>query len=175
MKRMAITALWIGILATTVLAQTPRKPGAEEARIGFFAGQWKIEGEVKPFPGWPSGKLDSNETCQWFEGGFQLVCHSEGTSPMGAVKAQSIFGYSPMGKTYTYYRISSRGEGFFWEGTLSGNVWTWTNESDANGKPMKARMTVTEQSPISYTSKIEFSTEGGPFVLLEEMKVSKVR
>ena len=60
-------------------------------------------------------------------------------------------------------------------GTVSGNVWTWTMESNVDGKLTKSRMTVTERSPISYTVKIEFSTDGGAFVLLEEMKASKVQ
>jgi len=175
-KLMVASALTIGVLAIGVFAQTPRKPGAEETRIGYFAGQWNVEGEVMPFPGWPSGKFNSSETCEWFAGGFQLICHSEGTIPWhGAVKVRVVLAYSPMGKTYTYHRISNLGSTYFWEGTVSGNVWTWTMESNVDGKLTKSRMTVTERSPISYTVKIEFSTDGGAFVLLEEMKASKVQ
>lgn len=149
--------------------------GAEEARLGYFAGQWKIEGEVKPFPGWPHGQFESNETCDWFTGGFQLVCRSEGTSPMGAVKALSILAYVPSTKTYTHYRISSLGNARFAEGTVSGNEWTWTSESEVDGKLMRGRVTTTEQSPTSYASRIEFSFAGGPWMVLEEMTATKVR
>ena len=177
MKSTVTTALTICVLATAVFAQTERKPGAEETRIGYFEGQWNVEVEVMPFPGFPSGKFNSRETCEWFAGGFQLVCHSEATIPwhMGVTTFQSIFAYSPMGKTYTNYWISSLGEGYFWEGTVSRGVWTWTNESNIDGKLMKSRMTVTELSPTSYTSKIEFSMDGGAFALLQEAKVSKVK
>ncbi len=175
MRSMTTAALAIGLLATGVLAQTPRKPGNEEARIAYFAGQWNIEGEVKPFPGWPDGKFNSIEKCDWFAGGFQLVCRSEGTSPMGAVKAQSTLAYNPRAKTYTYYRISSLGNTLFEEGTRSGDVWTWTSESKVDGKLMRGRVTMTEQSPTSYVSKTEFSFDGGAWTVLEEMKATKVK
>ena len=175
MKYVVTTALAMGLLATSVLAQTPRKPGAEEARIGFFAGTWKIEGEVKPFPGWPAGQFSATEICAWFTGGFQLVCRSDGTSPMGPRQAESIFSFNPNAKVYAFYLFSSLGNGLFQEGTVKGNVWTWTSESKVNGSVTRGRVTTTELSPTTYASKIEFSTDGGAWTLLEEIRATKVR
>ena len=112
MKRIAAAALAVGVLVTGAFAQmAARKPGAEQTRIGYFAGKWNMEGESKPSPMGPGGKFKGKETCEWFAGGFQLVCHSEGTGPMGAMKGQSTMGYDPAEKTYTYYAISSLGDG----------------------------------------------------------------
>ena len=36
-------------------AQAP-KPGPEHARLGYFVGKWKTEGEAKPGPMGPGGK-----------------------------------------------------------------------------------------------------------------------
>jgi hypothetical protein len=63
MREILIAALTTGVLAGTVAAQAPtRKPGPEQTRIGFYAGRWTYEGEVKPSPMGPGGKVKSSET-----------------------------------------------------------------------------------------------------------------
>lgn len=174
MKRTAAAALAIGVLVTGIFAQVPApKPGAEQIRIGYFAGKWSLEGEAKPSPMGPGGKVKAKETCEWFSGGFQLVCHSEGTSPRGSAKGQSVMGYDPAEKTYTYYAISSLGDGFFVRGNVSGQVWTWNTETTVDGKQMKARVTITEESPTSYAFKMEASVDGGDWAVIEEAKATK--
>jgi hypothetical protein len=61
------------------------------------------------FPDAPAGKYTSTENCRWFEGGFAVVCHSEGKGPMGAMKGLSIMSYSPDEKVYTYYETDNSG------------------------------------------------------------------
>jgi hypothetical protein len=174
MRRMAIAALAVGVFVIGVCAQTPTsKPGDEQKRIGFFEGKWKFEGEAKPSPMGPGGKIMATETCKWFPGGFHLVCQSEGTGPMGPAKSQSVMGYDPSEKTYTYYAISSLGEGFFVRGNTDSKVWTWNAENTVNGKPMKIRVTITEQSPTTYGFKMEASFDGGDWAVLEEGKATK--
>jgi hypothetical protein len=175
MREILIAALATGVLASGVVAQaSPRKPGAEQKRIGFFAGRWTYEGEIKPSPMGPGGKVKSSEACEWFAGGFHLVCRSEGTGPMGSGQGQSAMGYDPMEKTYTYHAINSLGEGFFVRGTVSGPVWSWSNQNKVEGKLMKSRVTVTEESPTAFRFKMEFSHDGGPWAVVEEGKGTKV-
>jgi hypothetical protein len=84
-------------------------------------------------------------------------------------------GYDPNEKTYTYYANSSQGEGFFVRGNVSGMVWTWNSESKMDGKLVKIRVTVTEQSPTSYAFKLEGSFDGSPWAVLEEGKATKAK
>lgn len=176
MNRIMLTLVALSILGIGGSAQTSqRKPGDEQTRIGFFAGEWKFEGEAKPSPMGPGGKFTGTESCEWFPGGFHLVCQSEGTSPMGPMKGRAIMGYDPNEKTYTYYAISSLGEGFFVKGTVSGKVWSWNNENKIGDKLVKGRVTLTEQSPTSYTFKMEGSFDGGPWAVLEEAKATKAK
>jgi Protein of unknown function (DUF1579) len=176
MKKLLFAALTAGLLSTPALAQPPaRKPGEEEKRIGFFAGTWTFEGEVKASPMGPAGKSSGRDTCEWFPGAFHLVCRGEGTSPMGTSKSQSIFGYDPNEKTYTFYLNSSLGDGFFGRGNVSGKVWTWNFENKMEGKLMKGRVTITEESPTAYSFKTESSVDGGPWTLIEEAKARKVK
>src|SRR5262245_59022983 len=72
-------------------AQTPApaaaKPGPEHERLGYFVGKWTTEGEIKPSPMGPGGKMTSTDTCEWFDGHFSVVCHSTGKSPAGPSKS----------------------------------------------------------------------------------------
>lgn len=174
MKTLLTVGAFLGVLATPLSAQMQMpKPGPEQARIGYFAGQWTMEGEAKPGPMGPGGKFTDNSTCDWFAGGFHLVCRSEGVSPMGAATGQAIMGYDPMEKTYTYYYISSVGEGFFVRGSVSGKVWTWNMETKFEEKVAKMKVTITEESPTSYGFVMEASFDGGPWAVISEAKATK--
>ena len=176
MSRILLAALGVGLFVSGVFAQTsPRKPGDEEKRIGYYAGKWKFEGEAKPSPMGPGGKFTGSDNCDWFAGGFHVVCHSEGTGPMGAVKGESVMGYDPTEKTYTFYAHNNLGEGFFVRGTVEGKVWTWNSESKVEGKPLKVRVTITEDSPTAYSFKVEGSLDGAPWAVLEEAKATRVK
>ena len=64
----------VGHLA--VLAQAPPapKPGPEHQKLAYFVGTWTNEGEMKPSPMGPGGKITGKDTCEWFEGGFSVIC-----------------------------------------------------------------------------------------------------
>jgi hypothetical protein len=53
-------------------------------------------------------------------------------------------------------------------------VWSWSSESKVEGKAMKMRATVTEQSPTSYEFKLESAGEGGTWDVVEEGRGTKV-
>jgi len=173
MKRLAVAVI-VGIFVTGAFAQTAApKPGPEQKRIGYFAGKWNWEGESKPSPMGPGGKVTGTENCSWYEGGFHLVCHNDFTGPRGKAKGQSIMGYDPTAGTYTYYAINSIGEGFFVRGNVTDAVWTWDAEMPVEGKSMKMKVTITEQSPTVYVFKVEGSFDGGPWTVFEEAKATK--
>ena len=174
MKRILSIAGAMAIGAMAVTAQQPdAKPGAEHKRIGYFAGQWTYQGEAKQSPMGPGGKITGSETCEWFAGGFQLVCRSKGTGPKGAGTGQSIMSYDPARKAYTYYAMSSHGDNIFIRGQVNGKVWTWEDEMTVEGKPMKIRATVTEETPTSYSFKLEGAVGGGQMMVMEEGKATK--
>jgi hypothetical protein len=175
MTSMLTTIFAISVLTSTAPAQGPRKPGAEEARIGYFVGRWTTEGERKPSPMGPGGKFSSTDTCDWFAGGFHVICQSEGTSSRGAaVRRQFIMSYDPGEKAYRYYQINSSGDAFLVRGTVTGNVWTWTAEDTRDGKTVKGRETITATSATSYALKFEGSLDGGPWAVVTEAKATKL-
>ena len=177
MKNLVSAAVAVAVVvaaASGVRTQAPDpKPGPEHKRIGYFAGQWSYQGEAKESPLGPGGKITGTETCEWFPGGFQLVCRTKGTGPKGPGTGQGIMSYDPARKAYTYYAISSHGDNIFVRGQLDGKVWTWTDETTVEGKPMKIRATVTEETPTSYSFKLEASMGGGPMTVIEQGKSTK--
>jgi hypothetical protein len=175
MRSQLATVMAVACLTTTTIAQAPRKPGAEEKRIEFFAGKWTITGEAKDSPMGPAGKMTGTESCAWHTGGFFMVCHSDGTGPMGQTRGQTITGYDPAEKTYTYYAFNNLGMGFFVRGQVAGKVWTWNFENNVEGKVVKGRATITEESPTAYAFKLEMSMDGGPMAVVEEGKATKAK
>jgi hypothetical protein len=176
MKSILTAALSIGVLTSDALSQAPRKPGAEEARIAYFAGRWTTEGDRKPSPTGPGDKLSGSETCDWFQGGFHLICRSEGTaSTGGTAKGEFIISYDPAEKAYRYYQITSKGDAYLIRGSVEGKVWTWTGELTRDGKTLKVRETITEKSATAYELKFEASVDGGPWTVVGDGKATKVK
>jgi len=178
-KRVTVLlAVCVMLLAISLQAQQapqgPPKPAPEVARVGYALGTWKIEGDFKPFAGMPGGKFTATQKCEWYPGGFFLICHSEGTSPMGPNKAISFQGYDPNEKVYTYHEFNSMGDAIEAKGTVNGDTWNWTAESKMGDTKISVRVTVKEVSKTEYTFKLEMSQNGGEFSVAEEATGRKV-
>ena len=90
-------ALVLALSAGVAFAEAPGeapKPGPEHKKLGYFVGKWTSEGVVKANPFMPEGTFSAADTCEWFEGGFAVVCRSEGKGPAGPAKSLAIMGYS---------------------------------------------------------------------------------
>jgi Protein of unknown function (DUF1579) len=155
-------------LSVAAVAQGPVKPGPEHARIGYFAGEWKFEGESEGL------KFTLTQSCEWFEGGFHLVCRGGGTSDLGPVKDHMVFGYDRGAKSYTLHSINSLGNAISAKGSLRDKVWTWDTELAGAQGPLQARLTLTEQSATAYTIKLE-GLMGTQWMVLEAGRATKLR
>jgi hypothetical protein len=177
-KRLLIVGSMVLGLAGVGLAQAPPaapKPGPEHKKLGYFVGNWTSEGEVKASPFGPGGKFTSMDKCEWFEGGFAVVCHSTGKGPTGAMTAIGIMGYSPDLKAYTYYGVSNDGMTMtsIPRGTVQGQTWTYDDESIVGGQKMKSRYVMQEISPSSYTFKWEAQGPDGKWSPIMEGTAKK--
>ena len=158
-------------------AQDAPKPGPEHKKLEYYTGKWSSESEVKANPFMPPGKYTSTDACGWFQGGFAVVCHSDGGGPMGPMKGMGIMGYSSEEKTYTYYGVDSSGmvSTTVSRGSVQGDTWVYTDESKMGGKLVKSRYTMKLLSPTAYTFKWEMQGEGGAWSTLMEGKSTKVQ
>ena len=153
----------------------PPKPGPEVQKLAYYVGTWKTEGEITAGPLRSGGKFSETGTCEWFAGGFHLMCRHEGTRPAGNVTDLSIVAYDAEAKGYTYFTITSLGDTASVTGSLSGNTWTFLWDGKVAGKPAKFRYTEVQVSPTSYTFKTERSVAGGPWRVLEDGRAAKAK
>jgi hypothetical protein len=167
-------ALSLGLLSAVGTAQQgPPTPGPETKKLEAFAGKWQGEGEMKPGPWGPGGKMTTEDDCSFYDGGFQLVCHSSGKGPMGTMKGEGVMAWSPEDKVYKYMGWDSNGMMMHATGTPSGNAWHWKGEEKMGGKLIRQRYTVTLTSPTTQTFKWETSEDGKTWSTLAEGKSTK--
>lgn len=162
------TALASGAVAVLAQAPPPPKPGPEHKVLEYYVGKWTGQGELKPGPFGQGGKVTSTDTCEWFAGGFQVICRGEGSGAMGSTKTLGIISYSTGDKAYKFYAVDSTGSAELSTGSKSGNTWTFTADSNYQGMAFKSRYTIEEVSPTSYTFKWEMSQDGTKWATMVE-------
>src|SRR6516162_5504298 len=181
MNRLIIVCIGSLALLTSLSAQTPTASPIpttppEVQRLAYYLGTWRGEGETKSSPIGPAGKLSSTITCDWFAGGFHLVCRGEEKGPTGTRTFLNIRAYDEKAKAYTEYGISSLGDSEYQTGgSILGNKRTFVFNIDLEGKPTKLRYTEVQVSPTLFTYQAEASSDGGPWTVIAEGKVTKVK
>lgn len=178
--RVFAAASVIALLPTAAIGQTPPappKPSAEHQRLAYFVGKWTSVGEAKPSPMGPGGKFTTTDTCEWFEGRFAVVCRGEGKTPMGPMKNLGLMSYSAEQKVYTYYAVDNSGMTMasVAKGTVKGDTWTFTDESEMGGQKIKMMVTVREVSPTEYTFRMEVQGPDGKSMPIMEAKNTKMK
>jgi len=161
------------ILAAAALAQEAPKPGPDHKKLDVFAGSWTLDGDIKPGSMGPGGKITEYERCEWMEGGFYLICHTDFKSSMGNGSGISVMGYSTEGKAYTYREFNSWGEFTDSKGTLDGDTWTWTNDEKMGTTSMKGKFTMKVTSSTSYNFMFELSPDGAKWTTVMDGKATK--
>ena len=177
--RSALGGALLALPAASLLiaqAPTPPKPAPELQKLAFFAGRWNETVNANASPMGPAGKSTLTSTCEWFPGGFTLVCKEDGTGPMGPEHGMALFGYSTDRKHYTYYGYNnSGGLDQVLYGDLTGDTWNWEWESAPGSPPMKFRVTVKQTSTDSYTFKFEASAAGGSWNTISEGTDTRIK
>jgi hypothetical protein len=177
--RLLNLAVCLVLSSGPALAQAPvekPKPGPEHKRLGYFVGKWTTDGEMKPNPFMPGGKMTSRDSCEWFEGGFAVICRSDGKSPLGASKSIGLLSYSAEEKVYLYYGLdnSPMAMATVPRGTVEGGTWVYNDEARMGGKKVKSRYSIKELSPTSYSFKWEMLGEDGAWQTMIEGKSTRV-
>jgi hypothetical protein len=139
----------------------------------MFVGSWTLDGNMKPGAMGPGGSMKETEKCEWMEGGYYIVCHSDYESSMGNGVGLSVMGYSPDDKAYTYREFNSFGEFDDSRGTVDGDTWTWTNEEKMGGVTMKGRFVIKMTSATSYNFTFDMSQDGTKWSAVMDGKASK--
>jgi hypothetical protein len=149
-------------------------PAPELKKLEYFAGNWISEGDMKPSPMGPGGKMTMTEHNRWMDGGFFLTLHSEfKIADMGSGSGVAFMGYDTGKKVFTYDEFNSMGEAEHSIGTLDGDTWTWIRDMPVGGNTMKGRFTLKILSPVSYSFKFELSADGNSWSTIMDGKATK--
>ena len=150
------------------------EPAPELKKVEYFVGKWTWEGDMKPGPAGPGGKMSMIERNQWMDGGFFLTMRSEfKIANLGSGSGMAFMGYDTARKVYTYDEFNSMGESQHSTGTVDGDTWTWSGEQRMRGSTTKTRFTVKILSPTSYTFKFEMSPDGNNWSTVMDGKATK--
>jgi hypothetical protein len=137
----------------------PPNIGPEVKRLSVFVGKWTAEGELKPGPMGPGGKMPITRSCNWTYDGIGILCHEIDTIPgMGIVSHVILMSYDAHAGDYVLFNASNMGHIWICRGTVNGDVWTWTGEHTMGGQTMLLRLTQKWTSKDSF----DFQDEGGP-------------
>ena len=136
MKHAGIVVVLSFVCAGMLLAQKPEmpKPGPEHQKLGAFVGNWTFEGEMKPGPMGPGGKITGTDRIQWLPGNFFVERRYEGTGAMGTMSGLQVFGYDSSKKIHSYTDFDCMGMSSSGTMTLSGNTWTTNGTINAGAR-----------------------------------------
>ena len=164
-----------GVQLAAAQSQAAPEPGPEHQRLAYFVGKWKAEGEMKPGPMGPGGKITSTDNCEWFEGHYSVICRSEAKTPMGTNKSIGILGYNTDEKVYTYYAVDNTNMNMASvpKGKVQGDTWTYTDQGTMGGQKMKSRVIIKELSPKEYSFRMDMQGPDGKWVTAMESKNTK--
>jgi hypothetical protein len=168
--------LLLSLAAVAQVDSNLPKPGPEQKKIDYFAGSWTLDGDTKASAMGPAGKVTETEKCEWLEGGFFLVCHTDYTSnTMGNGKGLSILGFSSDAKAYTFREFNSWGEFEDSKGQNDGDTWTWTADEKMGDTSFKGKFTMKITSPTTYNFTYEMSPDGAKWNTIMDGKATKAK
>jgi hypothetical protein len=167
----ALTILFVGFIAQ---AQTnPPAPGPENKKLEVFVGTWTGDAKAETTPFGKGGTVTSTMTCAMYAGGYDLVCDSDDSGPMGKVKGHSIHGYNREKKQYFMFGIDSTGYGGPGTAKVEGPDWTFEANDVMGGKTFWFRTSLKVVSLKEMTFKSEYSEDGKVWKLQAQGKMLK--
>jgi Protein of unknown function (DUF1579) len=177
LKRTFVVSLFVVLsCALQCVAQFGQQtPTPEHQKMGYFAGDWTLQGTMKISPNTPGSPFTSTEHGEWVSGGFFLETHSSMHSVLGDVRGVRVLEYNPADKIYTYNAYNSLGEHIMATGHVAENIWTWNSDAQLNGVIAKGRYTITVVSPMEYTFKYETPAAAGTWATVMEGKATRTQ
>lgn len=155
-------------LAVAQAPATATAPTPEQQIMGYFIGNWSLQGTTKISPTSPPAEFHGKEKSEWVSGQHFVETHTDMHGPMGDTRSTRVMEYNPADKVYTYNAYNSLGEHIMAVGHLDGNTWTWTAEQKLNGVTVPARYTFNFVSKNSYTFKSEVESPDGKWAVVME-------
>jgi hypothetical protein len=163
MRCFSVVVAVVSMSVAAVIAQKQEmpKPGPEHQRLGAFVGNWTFEGELKPGPMGPGGKVTATDRIEWAPGNFFVQRRYQGKSLNGDMQGLEILAYDGAKKIYTFNAFDSLGNIASGTMTVKGNTWTTTGTMTMAATTVRDRCSLEfEAGGATLTMKCEISTDG---------------
>jgi hypothetical protein len=164
MRVLYFTRFLLGLsLTTAMLAQPPApKPDPQIKQLSALVGRWTYEGEYKPGPLGPGGKITGEYTGQMILKGFFFEGRETEKGAMGETHNVEIDACDPANKNFISNFYQDDGSRFLGTVTVSGNTITWEGKYFAAGQQIVMRAPlVLAADRTSGKEKVDVSTDGG--------------
>ena len=178
MRCLTVLVAVVSVSVAAVIAQKQEmpKPGPEHQRLGAFVGNWAFEGELKPGPLGPGGKMTGTDRIEWAPGNFFVQRNYQGNSPNvpGEMHGLEILAYDGAKKIYTFNAFDSLGMMESGTMTVKGNTWSTTGTMTIGAATMRDRCSLEFGAGGStLTMKCEVSTDGKTWTPASEGRAKK--
>jgi hypothetical protein len=166
MRRFAFLffALVVGLISAAQ-AQTPAatpKPDPELKKLQVLVGHWTYEGEYKPGPLGPGGKITAEYTAAWKLGGFVLQASETEKGATVTTHFLEVDEYNSKDKAINWTAWASDGTRAAGTITVNGNTITWEGKFTADGKEYQLKEPFSiSPDHMSATATAEISPDGG--------------
>ena len=149
-------------IAVGAQAPAPPKPGPEQQALAAFVGNWTFNGDMKPGPMGPGGKMTGTDRIAWLPGGFFVERKFKGNMAGMDMEGTEIYGYDSIKKVYTFSGFDSMGGMGTGTMTVKGSVWTANGTANMGGQLSMERCTLTfGAGNMTLDVKCSASTDGG--------------
>jgi hypothetical protein len=146
------------------------------AKLSPFVGKWKTSGEMKD-TAYSKARLSISEnTCDWSANRGFLICDQIIQSASGPGNDLSIYTYNEKDHAFAFFGLSRNDpEPRATKLTIEGNLWTYWDEEEHNGKHVRFRTTNRFALPSTVVWRSEFSEDGVRWVLMGEGQDTRVK
>jgi hypothetical protein len=179
MKAFLLRALLVVIcLATLTSAQGQApKPDPQVGQLSsLLAGIWTYQGEYKPGPLGPGGKMTGVYTGQTILNGFFFEGREAEKGATGETHSVEIDAYDPANKNFICNIYGDDGSRFSGTATISGNTVTWEGKFFAGGQQIFVKEPfIFAADRMSGTAKAQISMDGKTWTPFFEATFTKAK
>jgi len=148
----------------------------EMKKLNVLVGRWTYEGEYKPGPLGPGGKITGEYTIQMILKGFFLEARQTEKGAMGETRSLEIVAYDPVSKNFVFNIYRDNGSTSSGTVTVSGNTITWEGKCIVDEKKFLSKDPfVFAGDWTSASAKTEISADGKTWTPFFEGKLTKAK
>lgn len=155
-----------------------RSPDASSplSKLSPFVGKWRAGGEMKG-TAYSEARLSVSEnSCDWSANRGFLICDQIIQSPSGPSNDLSIYTYNEKDHAFAFFGLSRNNpEPRATKLTIEGDLWTYSDEENDNGKHIRFRTTNRFTSPSTMVWRSEFSEDGVRWILMGEGQDTRIK